>query len=97
MLTEVQRHEQELQENLLQSNELAFMFDDWTSGQFAVAAKNMKIILKDLQKIDSQLSMDDIASNTPHLHIEWKEIADGTDHDAEETEMKIVSKWLESP
>ena len=28
MLTEVQRHEQELQENLLQSNDLDFMFDD---------------------------------------------------------------------
>jgi hypothetical protein len=56
----------------------------------------MKRILKDLQKVDSQLSMDDIASSTSHLHIEWKEIADGTDHDAGDTEMKIVSKWRES-
>ena len=69
MLTEVQRHEQELQENM-QSNDLAFMFGDWTSGQFAIAAKNMKRILKDLQIIDSQLTVDDVASNTSHLEID---------------------------
>jgi hypothetical protein len=56
----------------------------------------MKRILKDLQKVDSKLSMDDIASNTLHLRIEWEEIADGTDHDPEETEMKIAFKWRES-
>jgi hypothetical protein len=72
-------HEQELQENM-QSNDLAFMFEDWISGQFAIAAKNMKRILKDLQTIDNQMTMDVIASNTSHLEIDW-------------TEMKIVSKW----
>ena len=59
------------------------MFEDWTSAQFAVAAKNMKRILKDLQTIDSQLTMYDIASNTSHLEIDW-------------TEMKIVSKWRDA-
>ena len=95
MLTEVQRHEQELQENM-QSNDLAFMFGDWTSGQFAIAAKNMKRILKELQIIDSQMIMYDIVSNTSHLEIDWKEIAKGTCHEADETEMKMVSRWRES-
>ena len=72
------------------------MFEDWTSAQFAVAAKNMKRILKDLQTFDSQLTMYDIASNTSHLEIDWAEIANGIDHEADETELKIVSKWRES-
>ena len=37
--------------------------------------------------------MYDIVSNTCHLEIDWTAIADGTGHEADETEMKMVSKW----
>jgi hypothetical protein len=95
MLSEAQRHEQEKEEHM-RANDLAFMFEDWTPTQFAVAAKNMKRILKELQIIDSQMIMYDIVSNTSHLEIDWKEIAKGTCHEADETEMNMVSRWRES-
>jgi hypothetical protein len=50
MLAGVQRHEQEMQKHM-RANDLAFVFKDLTPSQFAVAAKNMKRILKDLQTI----------------------------------------------
>jgi hypothetical protein len=30
------------------------------------------------------------------MEINWREIAEGTDHEADETEMKMVSRWRES-
>jgi hypothetical protein len=47
--------------------------------------------MKQMQVIDSQITMYDIVSNTCHLKINWNAIAEGTDHDADETEMKMVS------
>ena len=40
--------------------------------------------------------MYDIVSNTCHLEIDWSAIAEGTGHDADEVEMKMVSKWRDS-
>ena len=40
--------------------------------------------------------MGDVVGNTTHLQIDWGEISAGTDHDAGDTEIKIISKWRES-
>jgi hypothetical protein len=95
MLSEAQLHERKKEEYML-GNDLAFMFEEWTTEQFAVARKNIRNILKQLQVVDSQITMYDIVSNTFHLEIDWSAIADGTGHDADETEMKMVSKWRDS-
>jgi hypothetical protein len=95
MLSEAQRHERKKEEYML-GNDLAFMFEEWTTAQFAVAGKNMRNMLKQMQVIDSQITMYDIVSNTCHLEIDWDAIAEGTCHEADETEMKMVSKWRDS-
>ena len=77
-------------------NDLAFMFEEWTTEQFAIAGKNIRNILKQLQVIDNQITMYDIVSNTCHLEIDWSAIAEGTGHEADEVEMKMVSKWWDS-
>jgi hypothetical protein len=53
----------------MRSNDLAFMFEDWTAPQFATAGKNMRRILKEMQLVDSQMTMYDIVSNTSHMKI----------------------------
>jgi hypothetical protein len=95
MLTEIQMHEQE-KEKYLAGSELAFMFEEWTTAQFATAGSNLRTMLKQLQIIDSQITMYDIVSNTCHLEVDWSEIAKGTGHDADEVELKMVSKWRDS-
>jgi hypothetical protein len=44
----------------------------------------MRRILEEMQLVDSQT---DIVSNTSHMETKWKEIAEGIDHEANETEM----------
>jgi hypothetical protein len=49
-----------------------------------------------MQIVDSQITMYDIVSDTCHMEINWQEITEGTGHEADETEMKMVSRWRES-
>jgi hypothetical protein len=72
------------------------MYEDWTAPQLAAAGKNMRRILKEMQIVDSQITMYDIVSDTCHMEINWQEIPEGTGHEADETEMKMVSRWRES-
>jgi hypothetical protein len=44
MLSEAQQHERKKEEYML-GNDLAFMFEEWTTEQFAVAGKNIRNIL----------------------------------------------------
>jgi hypothetical protein len=81
MLSEAQKHERK-KEEYIAGNDLAFMFEEWTTEQFAIAGKNIRNRLKQLQIIDSQITMYDIVSNTCHLDINWSAIAEGTGHDS---------------
>jgi hypothetical protein len=95
MLSEAQQHERK-QEEYLRGNDFAFMYEDWIPAQFAIARKNMRKIMKHMQVVDSQITMYDIVSNTCHMEINWTEIAEGTGHEADDTEMKMVFRWRDS-
>ena len=53
-------------------------------------------VLAEIFDMIAQITMYDIVSNTCHLEIDWSAIADGTGHEADEAEMKMVSKWGDS-
>ena len=83
-------------ENALEDDDGWDSANDWSHPDLNTALRDLKIALANIKKIDSEVDMIDIANISSRHQVDWETIAQDTNHNALDTNIKVVSSWREN-